>query len=733
MLHHPKITIRTTVLIPLLLVALLHIPRTTTLSQEVPAKPETPVTPAASSATIPLAAALTESAAAANSYLELGLALKDRPLQKFKAIRAFREALRRDPASLMGLYELAATYLELDGWEAQREARSALIRLLTTDPFYRDAYARWQSLYLSQQENRDVARAFRERLQSAFDPALAARCADLYIQNSAWDELGKLLQEWKARTTVLESRYHYYLARWLFAVGRGAEATGSFLEGLRLASREEDLEPYRADLAALLPQGEEFSRNFMNAADEAANIRAFWELRDPLPFSALNERLAEQYRRIAEARKRYLWKKPLAKEKTLGDYIDDLGRPSFETRLEGRSLDDRGTIYLRHGEPDLRQMRIGPGGAAGDGLTFGAGEYWRYERPEMPDGRLQFHFKLMEGPLARGNDMVYSILPTTDIGEANVRLGHAGSEGVENTILGLETDTYAFDYGASFLPLTVSTVTFRNQDDPRRTDVVMVAALLSAAGERGERDVWRTQREEIHVVQQLKLQASPGIEEIRLRDSVKVADSKPDGAGGAFQISSLPGERPYALQLDLNPTGVYGVTRGNVQIPSYAERAPQLSDLLLAEARDRAAPSSAVVGEIERQGHPLRPLASPVLNRVGGLELYYEVYDLPMGEDGKARYRVEYRVSASERAKPSLLGRIFGGGQRTRESGEQVTLAFEREQRGAAERIGETMSLDLSALPPGRYHIEVKVLDRVSGREMGRTATLELREPIGGT
>ncbi|MFN2431343.1 MAG: tetratricopeptide repeat protein, partial [Gemmatimonadota bacterium] len=57
---------------------------------------------------------------AAEAHLRLGLARRHLPLHAFRAIRAFRAALREDPASLEARYGLADTYLALDGWEAQR-------------------------------------------------------------------------------------------------------------------------------------------------------------------------------------------------------------------------------------------------------------------------------------------------------------------------------------------------------------------------------------------------------------------------------------------------------------------------------------------------------------------------------------------------------------------------------------------------------------------------------------
>ncbi len=645
----------------------------------------------------------------AEAYTQLGLAYKQVPRRKFQAIRAFRDALRKDPGALEPLYEFADTYLALDGWEGQREARRALISILEHEPLYKDVFARWRALWPYPDELRRVAGSLRERLGGAFDARVAGLTATLYVQLEEADDLGGLLEQWHARGGESATAYHYWRARWLFLRGRDEEATRAFLAGLEAVQSREDLEPYWQDLEPLLDPGDRELAEARSLGGEVASVRGFWTARDPLPFTVANERLAEQYRRVAQTRRRYLWKKPLAKEKTIGHYVDDLGRPSFDTRVEGLSVDDRGTIYLRHGEPDVRFMELR------------GGEYWRYERPGFREGHLQFHFKLMEGPMGRGNDTVYSILPTTDMGLANVRQGHAGQEGVENTLLGLGTDTYDFDYGNKVLPVAVAGATFRSASSPARTDLLLALGvpLASIRGFEGAGGA--------ALLQQLKLYDDDYREELVLTDTLRLDGSEGDRGSlvGAFQISAYPGSRRYAAQVQGLPSGALGLQRGEMVLPSYAERGLQLSDVLFAS---RVAPAGEDAAALQRQGFAIRPLLGSGLSRMRPLHLYYEIYDLPAGADGRARYRVEYRVNAEEGARPGLLDRIFGADAAPTPEGDGVALAFEKEHPGAPERVGETISLDLSELPAGRYRVMVTVEDLASGHEASRVVVLDLRD-----
>ncbi|HEY7530267.1 MAG TPA: hypothetical protein VIC56_06285, partial [Gemmatimonadota bacterium] len=242
--------------------------------------------------------------------------------------------MRVEDPSPAALYEYADAYLELDGWEGQREGRRALLRILDREPTYGDAFDRWAALYPDRDEMAEVARELSDRVGGAEAVnVLAPRAADLWIQLGEPSEAARVLDLWRRAAVTASPAWHYWRARILFVEGRESEATAAFAEGLAAAASAAsaaDLAPYRRDLEPLLGPDDLAALAALDERAQAGAIRAFWETRDLTPFSPANERLAEHYRRLAEVRRRYLWKKPLAKEKTIGPFIDDLGRPSFD-------------------------------------------------------------------------------------------------------------------------------------------------------------------------------------------------------------------------------------------------------------------------------------------------------------------------------------------------------------------------------------------------------------------
>jgi len=130
---------------------------------------------------------------------------------------------------------------------------------------------------------------------------------------------------------------------------------------------------YRDDIASIATERE------LQAFDHAAGptrvevLRRFWARRDAADLRKPNERLREHYRRLYYARRTF----PL--------YLP--GRPDAQVASADLPVDDRGLIYVRHGEPDDRvQLST---------LGVEPNESWRYAREE---GDMVVHFVARHDP-----------------------------------------------------------------------------------------------------------------------------------------------------------------------------------------------------------------------------------------------------------------------------------------------------------------------------------------------
>jgi hypothetical protein len=138
----------------------------------------------------------------------------------------------------------------------------------------------------------------------------------------------------------------------------------------------------------------------------------------------------------------------------------------------------------------------------------------------------------------------------------------------------------------------------------------------------------------------------------------------------------------------------------------------ELSDIVLAgSVRAEGQP------RFNRYGHVVIPLPSRTLFREQTFFLYYEIYGLSAGPDGWSRFQVEYSIS-SERLDRGAVRRLFqglAGLVGVREEPDTIIMAFEREEQVEGRTWPEALSFDTGRLVPGRYHLQVTVIDLSAG------------------
>jgi GWxTD domain-containing protein len=127
---------------------------------------------------------------------------------------------------------------------------------------------------------------------------------------------------------------------------------------------------YRSDLAPIAADSDLARFDALHGAERAAWLERFWRDRDRAALRKDGERLREHYRRLLYARRHFAL---TIFRRFYGD--QDAYRSGSD------ELDDRGVIYVRHGEP---ATRLKP-------FVFGLmpNETWRYGQA---DGDLLFHF-----------------------------------------------------------------------------------------------------------------------------------------------------------------------------------------------------------------------------------------------------------------------------------------------------------------------------------------------------
>lgn len=653
----------------------------------------------------------------ASGYLALARAYLALDNRLFYARDALESALAADPGNVAAWYLLGDVNLRLDGGDADQRVRVAFHEVFRIDPYYRDAWDRWQRLYLEPEDLREVAGILGGHLERRYDPRLALRRIDVLYSvgdfDAAWREIERFRRNVKEEEWLSSLSYHAGVV--LAARDRPDEGSAYYFNGLAFARTDADLEPYYDDVEPLLSEKVRESWSEWSVSRRVEFLQGFWSARDPLPLSDTNERWVEQQRRIRVARDAFRWKKPIVKEKLVELGGSEFGNPSVAIRLHDRPLDDRGAFYLRHGEPDHQ---------AGTGLQECG--FWLYAREGLPgDGSVGINFGDgsrtdfgSRGQFFRG-DCNFSPLPTTSQGLEHFAPGTGGLEpwdrpeakkqALEEMSVGLSTDSYDFRVEHP-IPVDLAPTNFsyfRNE-----TDFVFYFAV-PLAEMRFEEDRSRY-RKGLVLYDADWNEITRRSEEM---DAVLTRVPEPDREEGGqwylvdlFRVRVTPGVYHYGIQVDdLQGDGI-GVRKGGIRVRRFRGTGLELSDPVLSAG----VVEGGSVPRFRRYGHTVVPLPSRRFLRSQPLYLYYEVYNLQPNEDHQLSFRVEYTVRAEELDR-GAIERFFGaleGLVGIREEPDAITLAFERTVPHLERNVRpEYLSFDTAALKPGTYALEIAVTD----------------------
>ncbi len=593
-----------------------------------------------------------------------------------RSAAAFAKSAAVDPAFDRGLVELANTALRQRVNIKLGVALDALRRAATTPS------ARHAPVLL--------ARGRVEREVGDGDSALVAFQG--YLQEGGSQGLGQL-----------------EVARTLFLLGR-FDGSGPYYEG---AASDDSVAVagYRADLATIAPDSvlREFDQT--SGTRRAAYLREFWTERDQAGLHAEGERLREHYRRLFYARKNF-------QLVSLNRHYDIVER----YRSGSRDFDDRGIIYIRHGEPTSRATYAAPG--------LEPNESWRYSRP---DGDLIFHFMARED--VQDFKLVESLFDVLGFSNAVVLRGGLGDDRTDPVAqqLLLSREQLAPIYAKLQATGSASTGQFQSEEravghesiavgtttdsyELHFPDELKVHSEVLAVG----RDSTGTQVQIAYAVAGSSLQpvmVTRGyLYSIRVRfvaldrlgrvaasiDTTRHFVSPAPVPGSEHLVGRLnvpvpPGTFTYRLAVQEGEDAGVVLPRDSLRVGRPTSATLALSDLVLGNRTTnlywrRTAEDTVVF-------NPLR-----TFRRDEDMELYYEVEGVAAGS------RYDVRIAVRKQGKNGgLLKKVFGGGST------QLSLKFD--ETAAFPITATHRSLRLNKLKPGYYALEVEVEDGQGRRD----------------
>ena len=493
------------------------------------------------------------------------------------------------------------------------------------------------------------------------------------------------------------------LARTRFLLGQ-LDAMEEYLAGAATSDSTAVAE-YRYELTLISSDEEMHAFDLSDRVTRPELLADYWSSKDRESLRRNGERLREHYRRIYYARMNFY----LITTTRYYD-IEEIYRSTQD------DFDDRGVIYIRHGEPTDR--------ATYHGLEVYDNVSWRYS---MSDGDMIFHFiarddvqdyKLVEsvfdimgfseavnlqGTGVSNNPVAVALLDSRDrLSPIYRRIQGAGSgstgrvqseersQGRSAILNGTTSDSYEL-----FFPLEIKAET-----------------QVLAVGYRGNQGL-------VHVAFAIPGSSLIGTENPRgIIYPVRLRFVAMDGAG--FPVGFVDTTRVF-LARQAVPQDEYLVGEVNLPVPpgmlqyrmavQQGENAGMVLpvDSVLVAAVDGAelALSDPVLGS-RTTNLTWQPAATDtvffnphgVYRQDDLVELYYEVYGLVPGQD----YQTQLVVKKEGGGGGFLgLGKIFGGGSTP------ISLRFEEQATHQVVRVQR--SIQLQKLKPGRYTLELAVTD----------------------
>lgn len=685
-----------------------------------------------------------------------------------KGIEAFRRVIARDSSYRDVLYQLAlysrvqSRLSDLRGLEENVEHREAIllqhaqVRLRPDRPRHLFHLYQFYRRYLRHTDSGEALAWLRDHPSefSRFAQAEALRrdgrldAAERTASRLIADSLKTLPVQ-----AVLLTR-----ARILYARGRPLEAQETVLHAIDRIERPIDAAFVFDDFKYVVtPEELAGYREAEDPGEYRTVLRSVWARRDPMPARTLDLRLREHYERLLVAEEDHvfdgfrLWR----------NNPDELNRLSFPAPYYlNHEYNDKGLIYIRHGEPDDRVVTLEgagsldnfrgylgsqqsvPGGKQQSPLSnWRPNESWRYTYRPM-----DFHFVIDEG--GTGNN--WRLTPTvTNLsllrdreywGGVYVRMTRAAEDAldgldeggdvasssamsfsqdrgdlaersVEAVRTGFRTDRHTWPTDLTTIEFPALVVPFRGSADS--SEVVAVYGLdgASVLGDRIENAPTSVEsgfalhdpswNEVASIVRRVPLDAES--ERIVYRRSVS-----PDSYRVSMHVRTLDDERQ-------------GGYRTTIDVPDFDRSSTAMSGLLPAHRVTREGEGEGEgEGDLERRGHriSINPSASFAIGRP--VYVYFELYHLGLDPEDRTRYRVTYRLEEGD-GDPGFFGRIFGGG-------DPQTITLETRRRGTEPTTAEYAELDVREASPGTYRLTVRVEDEVADRVLERSRTVTLTE-----
>ncbi len=635
-----------------------------------------------------------------------------------KAKSHLRWVLSRDSLCRDALYQLAlVSYFQRE----YREAIPLALRQIELKPDLRNGHSGVQKIYREGVASWSTSDLPERILQpeNDYDRFFHAECLRC---EGRLEEADSCLYEMREKPGIVRPQLILQSLARIKAKQKMPEAVEQLItESIVLIRTMADADLVFEDVKYLISD-EELARYdaLVSASDARQFFTTFWMKRNPYPAQRANARIAQHYERLVYAE----------------EFFAQFGRKTFAAETMpidfphayflNEEFNDKGIIYLRHGEPNRKINTLSSGSYSGptesneSWLYFATPEYgemlfdffiplaahlteWRLipvlPDPAMWEERAEYSHKYMRLAYSTSTGTTQNMMESTEEGKREIETG-------------ISTDRFSFADTIRYYQSPISVACFRGSKGRTIMDIgyVVVPSEIAKAFPDTVRSfdveaqyslyttLWKrvTLSRKSHVYGRVG-----GMGEVTIE--MFSANVMPDSYFVAWQAKPVRANMVFNRDV-------------HVFAPNFSGSSLNISDIELAYTIVPATFGEGFAkGSLSVIPNPLGkcPLDHP-------LYLYFEVYNLAKDANGSTSYTIEYKL-ASEQIKRPLLASIFGSRKKT-------SIAVPSERTGKENWSPEHMALDVSELEPGKYNVQVTLKDRVAGTSVSRSVAVEIYE-----
>jgi hypothetical protein len=390
-----------------------------------------------------------------------------------------------------------------------------------------------------------------------------------------------------------------------------------------------------------------------------------------------------------------------------------------QTTLLNEEFNDKGLIFIRHGEPDDKVVTSGE--------FVPTNESWLYyESDNSP--QMTFHFmmedprngwrftplinhpQMLEDRLQWGS-IYYQLLNSEELGKLSFenRMIEESKEAVKT---GLSTDQHSWDKDLQSLNVAVSLDAFRGKDG--KTSVELAYSIpLATLFELSEKE-----NLDLKVEKGFALHKSRPLFFTKLCDTLQFQDFNSQFFLGFYKLNLSPNVYNisfHAKPINLNYLGSLKIKK---DVENFFQSDLNISDIQLASLVEPATFQS----EFVKNDLLVVPNPNHNFDLNNPLYLYFEIYNLSQNANNRTLYTIEYVLSSLKQKKSGLsnLFGLFGGGK-------DYSVSIQNYREGESEFSVEYLAMDISKAKPGMYDLRVKIIDKLSGSNIERSSRVVLK------